>query len=260
MKILFVGDIVGGTGRSMFARTVQKLKASGEVQLVIANGENAAGGSGITLAIADELTKAGADIITLGDHTWGQREWEATAGQAKNVIRPANYDANCAGACHVRLQTAYGPINVVSLQGQTFMAAVDNPFRAIDALLKTLPRNEPIFVDFHAEASSEKMAMGWYLDGRVSAVVGTHTHCQTSDAQILPNGTAYISDLGMTAACRSVLGREVEPVLKKFRTGVPAKFDVAKGPAKLEGALVDFDREAGKPRSITAVRYFEETP
>ena len=254
MKILFVGDIVGGIGRATFATVVKQLKRDGEAHIVIANAENSAGGSGITLSIYEELRAAGADVITLGDHTWGQKETEITIGKMSNVVRPANYSDDNPGCGWVQVQTAYGPIIVVNLQGQVFMASVDNPFRKIDALLKSLPKNVPIFVDFHAEATSEKIAMGYFLDGRVAGVVGTHTHVQTSDAKILPGGTAYISDLGMTGADYAVLGRAVEPVLKKFRTGVPAKFDVAKGPGKLEGAIVDFDREAGRAKSIVPFR------
>lgn len=254
MKILLVGDIVGGIGRSTFATVVKQLKEEHEAHIVIANAENSAGGSGITLSIAEDLRAAGADAITLGDHAWGQRETETTIGRMGNVVRPANYADDNPGSGWVQVQTAFGPIIVINLHGQVFMASVDNPFRKVDALLKTLPRNIPIFVDFHAEATSEKIAMGYYLDGRVAAVVGTHTHVQTSDAKILPGGTAYITDLGMTGADYSVLGRAVEPVLKKFKTGLPAKFDVAKGPGKLEGAIIDLDRETGKARSIRAFR------
>ena len=258
MKILFVGDIVGNPGRRIFHDVVKELKETNQVQLVIANGENAAGGNGITVPIAQELTQAGADVITLGDHTWGQRELEGSIGVAKNLVRPLNYQQNNPGQGWVQVQTPIGPFIVVNLQGQVFMGnPVDNPFHAMDGLFPKLPRTVPILVDFHAEASSEKIGMGYYLDGRVAAVVGTHTHTQTNDAQILPKGTAYISDLGMTGAAYSVLGREVEPVLKKFTTGIPAKFEVAKGPCKLEGAIVDFDRLSGRAVSITAYRYQE---
>lgn len=254
MKILFAGDIVGGVGRETFAKVVRELKAANEAHIVVANAENSAGGSGITLAIAEELKKSGADVITLGDHTWGQKETESTIEKMKIVIRPANYPEELPGAGWIQIQTAYGPIIVINLQGQVFMASVDNPFRKIDALLKSLPRNVPIFVDFHAEATSEKIAMGYFLDGRVAGVVGTHTHVQTSDAKILPQGTAYITDLGMTGADYSVLGRSVTDVLKKFKTGMPVRLEVAKAPGKLEGAIIDFDREAGKVKSINAYR------
>lgn len=250
-----VGDVVGRPGRTMFAETVKRLRGENAVQAVVVNAENAAAGNGITLALADELFKAGADAITLGDHTWGQRELEATIAAEKRMVRPVNYGAGVPGYGWTRVSTSIMPFIVVSLQGRVFMNPIDCPFRAIDALLATLPKNLPILVDFHAEATSEKIAMGYHLDGRVTAVVGTHTHVQTSDAKILPNGTAYLTDLGMTGPSHSVLGRAVAPVLKKFLTGMPAKFDVAEGPAVLEGAIIDIQRETGKALSITPVRY-----
>lgn len=257
MKILFVGDIVGGPGRRIFRDVVKRLREENAVQVVIVNGENAAAGNGITVALADELFKSGADAVTLGDHVWGQKELENTIGGEKRLVRPLNYPAGAPGQGCAIIQTAYGPLAVVNLLGRVFMNPIDCPFRAMDALLKTLPCNMPVLVDFHAEATSEKIAMGYYLDGRVAAVVGTHTHVQTSDAAILPKGTAYMTDLGMTGPRISVIGREIEPVLKKFTTGLPAKFDVAKGPCVLEGAILDIDRQSGKAVSITAYRFSE---
>lgn len=257
MKILLVGDIVGSPGRRIFRDAVKCLRDENAVQAVIANGENAAAGNGITLALADELFKAGADAITLGDHVWGQKELETTIGGERRLVRPQNVPPGTPGQGCVTVQTACGPLAVVNLLGRVFMNPADCPFRAMDALLKTLPRNVPVLVDFHAEATSEKIAMGFYLDGRVAAVFGTHTHVQTNDAMLLPKGTAYMTDLGMTGPYLSVIGREIEPVLKKFTTGVPAKFDVAKGPCVLEGAILDLDRASGRAVSITPYRIRE---
>ena len=257
MKILLVGDIVGGPGRRVFRDVVKRLRDENAVHAVVANGENAAAGNGITLALAEELFKAGADAITLGDHVWGQKELEATISSEKRLLRPVNVPPGTPGQGHVTVQTSLGPFIVVNLLGRVFMNPADCPFRAMDALLKTLPCNVPVLVDFHAEATSEKIAMGHYLDGRVAAVVGTHTHVQTSDAMILPKGTAYMTDLGMTGPMNSVIGREIAPVLKKFTTGIPAKFDVAGGPSVLEGALLEIDRQSGRAVAIEAFRYKE---
>jgi metallophosphoesterase (TIGR00282 family) len=259
MKILLVGDIVGGPGRRVFRDVVRRLREENAVHAVVVNGENAAAGNGITLALAEELFKAGADVITLGDHVWGQKELEPTIAGEKRLVRPVNFPPGAPGQGYATVQTALGPVTVVNLLGRVFMGPMDCPFRAMDALLKTLPRNVPVIVDFHAEATSEKIAMGHYLDGRVTAVVGTHTHVQTSDAVILPKGTAYMTDLGMTGPCHSVIGREIAPVLKKFTTGIPAKFEVAAGPCVLEGAVLELDRASGKAVSITPYRYREQT-
>ncbi len=255
MKILMVGDIVGGPGRACFKEVVQKLLAAGEIHAVIANAENSAAGSGITLPLANELFDAGANLITLGDHTWGQRGFDTAIASEKRIVRPANFPETAPGAITAISETAFAPIAVVSVVGQVFMNPAENPFLAVEKALAKIPANIPVFVDVHAEATSEKIAMGYFLDGRVAAVCGTHTHVQTSDAQILAKGTAYITDLGMTGPITSVLGRQVEPVLKKFTTGVPARFEVAHGPSKLEGAIIEIPRGAKLPTSIQAVRY-----
>ena len=257
MKILLVGDVVGGPGRRVFRDVVKRLRDENAVHAVVVNGENAAAGNGITLALAEELFKSGADVITLGDHVWGQKELESTISAEKRLLRPVNYPAGAPGQGHVTVQTSLGPFTVVNLLGRVFMNPMECPFRAMDTLLKTVPCNAPVIVDFHAEATSEKIAMGFYLDGRVAAVVGTHTHVQTSDAVLLPKGTAYMTDLGMTGPFNSVIGREIAPVLKKFTTGIPAKFDVASGPCVLEGAILEIDRQSGKAVSITPYRYRE---
>lgn len=259
MKILLVGDIVGNPGRRIFREVVGRLKAERAVHAVVANGENAAAGNGITVALAEELLKSGADAVTLGDHVWGQKELELNISAVKAMARPVNYPPGTPGQGYVTVQTAFGPFIVVNLQGRVFMNPIDCPFRAMDELLKALPRNVPIIVDFHAEATSEKIAMGYHLDGRVAAMVGTHTHVQTSDATILPKGTAYMTDLGMTGPIYSVIGREVAPVLKKFTTGRPARFDVAGGACVLEGAILEIDNPSGDAVSITPFRYREAT-
>lgn len=255
MKILLVGDIVGSPGRAIFQKIVPQLKASGEVHVVIANAENAAAGNGITIALANELFNAGADVITLGDHVWGQKEFAPLAGSDKRIVRPANFPPSVPGIGATVVHTNFGDIGVISLLGRVFMNPVDCPFRTADATLKTLPANIPIIVDFHAEATSEKIALGYHLDGRVSAIFGTHTHIQTNDATILPKGTAYITDVGMTGPIRSVIGREVEPVLRKFLTGMPSRFEVAAGDCRLDAALLTIDNSMRKPTEIKPISW-----
>ncbi len=257
MKVLMVGDIVGGAGRLIFARVVRTLRADGAVHAVVANAENAAAGNGITRALAEELFEAGADVLTLGDHTWGQKDAEKAFAGEKRLLRPANFTPECPGAGWTVVQTALGPLAVLNLIGRVFMPPVDCPFRQADAALKAIPGGVATVVDFHAEATSEKIAMGLHLDGRVAAVAGTHTHVQTSDACVLPGGTGYLTDLGMTGPTGGVIGREARPVLRKFITGMPARFDVADGPAVLEGAIFDIDRTTLKCLGATALRVRE---
>jgi len=254
MRVLMVGDIVGSPGRAVFKEAVARLRASGAVHAVVANAENAAAGSGLTRTLAEELFAAGADVLTLGDHTWNQKELELHLSAEKRLIRPANFAPGCPGRGWTTVQTNQGPLTVINLMGRVFLPPMDCPFRTVDALLTSIPAGPPVLVDFHAEATSEKIAMGWHLDGRVAVVAGTHTHVQTSDEKLLPMGTAYITDLGMTGPVHSVIGRELEPVLRRFLTGMPSKFEVAKGPATLEGVIVDIDRTTGKAVSITRVR------
>ncbi len=257
MRILLVGDIVGSPGRGWFKEVARRLLGEGRVHAIVANAENAAAGSGITAALAEELFEAGATLLTLGDHTWGQRGFDAAIGGLRRVVRPANFPEGAPGAVAAVAETALGPIAVVSVVGQVFMGPAENPFRAVSRALREVPAGVPTFVDVHAEATSEKIAMGRWLDGRVACVFGTHTHVQTSDAGLLPGGTAYITDLGMTGPVDSVIGRQVAPVLKKFTTGIPARFEVAAGPSKLEGAIVEVPRGATLPASIEAVRFVE---
>jgi metallophosphoesterase (TIGR00282 family) len=256
MRVLLVGDIVGKPGRAAFLQVVNRLKADDRIDFVIACGENAASGRGPTMEIAQSLLNAGADVVTLGDHAWDSKSMVAEIDLDPRIIRPANFPKGAPGKGWVRVDTPEGEITVIQLIGRVFMQPnYDCPFQEIDRLLNgNLDFGKAVFVDMHGEASSERMAMGRYLDGRATAVFGTHTHCQTSDETVFPNGTAYITDLGMTGPKDSVLGRQVEPVIKKFLTGVPHKFDVAKGDPTLEGAIVDVDMKTGKANSIERLR------
>lgn len=257
MKILFIGDVVGNPGRRIFKENIGRLRSELGVSAVVVNAENAAAGSGITVALAEELLAAGADAITLGDHTWGQKDFAGTIGQLSSTIRPANYPPNVPGKGWCMVSTPLCRFAVINLLGRVFMNPVDCPFRTADAVLNEIPRDVPVFVDFHAEATSEKIALAHYLDGRVTGVVGTHTHVQTSDAFVLPGGTAFLTDLGMTGPWNSSIGRDFKPVLQKFITGVPARFDVATGPCTLEGAVITFDNVSRKASAIETFRHRE---
>ena len=257
MKILMIGDVVGSPGRRILKEQLPRIRRELGVAAVVVNAENAAAGSGITVALAQEITAAGADAITLGDHTWSQKEFAPTIGQLTNTVRPANYPPGAPGKGWALITTPICRFVVLNLVGRTFMNPADCPFRAADAALNEMPKDVPVFVDFHAEATSEKMTMAHYVDGRVTAIVGTHTHVQTSDARLLPKGTAYITDLGMTGPYISSIGRDLKPVTRKFVTGIPARFEVAEGPCVLEGAIVDFDPATKKASSIEAFRVRE---
>ena len=257
MRILMIGDVVGGPGRRIFTREVPRLRAERQLDAVVVNAENCAAGSGITSALAKEFFAAGADAITLGDHTWGQKEFAGQIGSVERLVRPANYPAECPGKgwCLVTMPTFR--FAVVNLQGRVFMNPVECPFKALDRALAEIPKDVPVFVDFHAEATSEKITLGYYADGRVTALVGTHTHVQTSDALVLPQGTAYLTDLGMTGPYVSSIGRDLGPVTRKFVTGMPSRFEVAEGPCVLEGALIEFDPATRKAISVETVRIRE---
>lgn len=258
MNVLHVGDIVGSPGRRAFTEAVPRLREMHGLDLVIANGENAAGGRGITPKLADELREAGADVITLGDHCWDQRELAPWLKDARRIVRPANFAPGCPGTGVCVIQAGSTEVAVVSLIGRVFLPPFDCPFRKIDEILRELTARV-ILVEIHAEATSEKIAMGWHLDGRVSSVVGTHTHVQTADERILPRGTAYLTDLGMTGPRDSVLGRDVPSVLQKFSNGMPSRFGIAGDDhPRLEGAVVDIDEHTGTARSIERVRHVLE--
>ncbi len=254
MKILIVGDIVGSPGRTALARVVGQMRSAGEVDFVVANAENAAGGRGITPALAEDLFRAGADVLTTGDHVWDQKELAKHIDKEPRILRPANYPPACPGKGSITAETPAGRVTVIDLVGRVFMGPADCPFRTVDQILNAGGLGKIVIVDLHAEATSEKIAMGRYLDGRVSAVVGSHTHVQTSDEAILPKGTAYITDLGMTGPKDSVLGRDVESIIKKFITGMPTPFDVATKDVCLEGVLITVDDKTGKAAKIKRVR------
>ena len=257
MKILMVGDVVGGPGRRILQRELKRLKQEKGAVAAVVNAENCAAGSGITAALAKEILEAGADAITLGDHTWGQKEFAGQIAGVERLARPANYAAECPGRGWTLVTLPTCRLAVVNVEGRVFMNPVDCPFKAMDRVLAEIPKDVPVFVDFHAEATSEKITMGYYLDGRVTAVVGTHTHVQTSDALVLPKGTAYLTDLGMTGPYVSSIGRDLKPVTRKFLTGMPSRFEVAEGPCVLEGALIDFDPATKKASSIEPFRVRE---
>ncbi len=258
MKILFIGDIVGEPGRRAVHTLLPKLREQHGLDFIIANGENSAGGNGITPRIATELFAAGIDVITSGDHLWDQKEvMELLAGE-KRFLRPTNYPVGTpgqgSGVFEVRGPRSEVRIAVLNAQGRTFMAALENPFSVVPPEIERLrAETKIIFVDMHAEATSEKIAMGRMLDGQVSAVVGTHTHVQTADEQIFPGGTAYLSDAGFTGPQESVLGREIEPVIRRFITNMPQRFEVAKGRVMLHGVVVQVDETTGRAEGIWRV-------
>ena len=254
MKILMIGDVVGGPGRKIFQREIPRLRRELGLSAVIVNAENCAAGSGITSALAKDFLASGADAITLGDHTWGQKEFAGQIESCDRLVRPANYASECPGKGWRLITLPTFSFAVVNVQGRVFMGAVDCPFKAMDRVLNEIPKNVPVFLDFHAEATSEKITLGYYLDGRVTALVGTHTHVQTSDALVLPQGTAYLTDLGMTGPYVSSIGRDLKPVTKKFITGLPSRFDVAEGPCVLEGAVIQFDPVSKRANSIETLR------
>jgi metallophosphoesterase (TIGR00282 family) len=257
VKILMIGDVVGSPGRRILAKELKRIRRELSLSAVVVNAENCAAGSGLTAALAKEIFDAGADAITLGDHTWGQKEFAGQIGALERVVRPVNFASECPGRGWTLVTAPTFQFAVVNVQGRVFMQPVDCPFKAIDRVLAEIPKNVSVFVDFHAEATSEKMTMAHYVDGRVTALVGTHTHVQTSDARLLPNGTAYITDLGMTGPYISSIGRDLKPVTKKFVTGIPARFEVAEGPCVLEGAVIDFDPATKKAASIESFRIRE---
>ena len=260
MKVLLVGDIVGRPGRKAFTQIVGRMRDAGEVDFVIANGENAAAGRGPTPEMTQSILAAGADVIILGDHTWDSKEMVAGIDLEERVIRPANFSKRGSGKGWVRgRDTGRAYCGDAGHWTCIYAAASElSIYNCRSDPQGELANDKTIFVDIHAEATSEKMAFGRYLDGRVTSVTGTHTHCQTADARIFPKGTAFMTDLGMTGPQDSVLGREVEPVIEKFITGLPHRFDVASGNPALEGAVVDVDMTTGRARSIEALRVYTE--
>jgi metallophosphoesterase (TIGR00282 family) len=261
LNILFVGDIFGSAGRKIVREHIGHIRAANSVDLVVINAENAAGGFGCTPQIAEDLFDLGADVLTTGNHVWDKRELidymnsvpAASQNRPRRVLRPANLQRNLPGYGVFEGVTASGiPFAVVDLMGRVFMNGTNDPFQAIDEILPTL-QPKVILVDFHAEATSEKVAMGWYLDGRVTAVLGTHTHIPTADQRILLNGTAYQTDVGMSGPYDSVIGVEKDLVLARFLTGINGKFEAAKGNPKMCAALVTCDPETGRASAIQRI-------
>jgi 2',3'-cyclic-nucleotide 2'-phosphodiesterase len=255
-KILFIGDIVGKPGREILAERLLRLRAELKADVVIANGENVAAGNGITGALAKALLATGIDAITLGDHVWDQRGWDDDIDDfAATVCRPANLPASCPGADHVILNVKGFKLAVFTVLGRTFMGMkAECPFLAAEAMFKKLEgKADGVLVEIHAEATSEKIALGWHLDGRAVAVLGTHTHVPTADASVLPKGTGFMCDVGMTGPYASVLGREVAPVLARFFDGMPKRFEVAEGDVRISGALIDYDEVVKRTRSVELI-------
>jgi hypothetical protein len=260
VRLLFVGDIVGRPGRRALNRLLRGIVDERSVDIVVANCENAAGGVGVTPRIADELLAEGIDVLTGGNHTWNRREVYPYLDSSERIVRPANYPPGAPGRGATVVETRDGvPVGVVNLEGRVFMRQIDCPFRIgrelVDGLLETTPI---VIVDFHAEATSEKLALGWYLAGRASAVIGTHTHIQTADERILEGHTAYITDAGMTGPWRSVIGVRTELSVARFVTGLPQRFETADGPAVLSGLLIDIDATTGAARAVD--RVLEHSP
>jgi hypothetical protein len=255
INILFLGDIVGRPGREAVRVRLPELVREHAADLVIANGENLAGGLGVTPETAQEMLALGVDVLTMGNHVWKHREFMEYAKSEARILRPVNYPPGAPGYGAGVFQSHSGvTVGVLNLIGRIFMEPLDCPFRAADAEIEALRgKTRVIVVDFHAEATSEKVALGWHLSGRVSALIGSHTHVQTADERILPPGTAYITDVGMVGPRDSVIGVKRELIISRFRTGLPTKFEVATGPAVLCAVVVAVDTETGLARSITRV-------
>lgn len=256
MRVLAVGDIVGRPGRRAVATFLPSLQKTFSLDLVVANAENAAGGVGITPGIGQELLQTGIDLLTMGNHAWGKKEAYDFLDAEPRIIRPANYPDGAPGRGYTTVKSKAGiPVGVANLGGRVFFVNdLDCPFRCATRVVEELHRTaKVILVDFHAEATSEKVSLGHYLDGLVSAVFGTHTHVQTADARVLPGGTAYITDLGMTGPVDSVIGIDKTIVIERFLTQLPSKFEVAGGPACLSGAVFDLDEDTGRARAVETV-------
>src|SRR5438046_3570216 len=255
LTVLFLGDVVGEPGRTDVTIRMAELKKKYALDFVVVNGENAAGGRGITGKITIDLLRAGVSVITSGDHIWDQKEILSFINTEPRLLRPVNYPDGAPGSGSIILETAKGKIGVINVQGRTFMQPIlDNPFRAVEAAVTKMRSETPnIIVDAHGETTSEKIALGRFLDGKVSAVIGTHTHVQTADEQIIPGGTAFLCDAGMCGPINSILGRTIDPILNRFVSNLPASFPVAAGEVRLRGALIEIDQTTGRALRITRV-------
>jgi len=260
VRILFIGDIVGRPGRELVRRGLGPLCDYHQIDLVIANAENAAAGFGLTREIGDQLLEWGVDVMTSGNHIWDKKEAIDYIGAEPRLLRPANFPAGVPGNGRYLARARNGvSVGVVNAMGRVFMLNIDDPFAVVLREIEALrDRARIIFVDFHAEATSEKIAMGWHLDGRVSAVVGTHTHVQTADERILPKGTAYLTDVGMTGPHDSIIGVEIEPALGRFLNAMPARFETATGNPRLNAVVVEADEQTGRATEIERLSYSME--
>ena len=253
LRILFVADVVGQPGREAVKAILPELKREFEPHLTVLNGENSAGGFGLTAKIAGELKGAGADVITTGNHVFAQKEFVGELPRLQNVLRPANYPSPAPGQGWCLVEAGGHKALVINLIGRIFLDSLDDPFRAADTVLAAHPDVKVVFCDMHAEATSEKTAMGWYLDGRVSAVVGTHTHIPTADARVLTGGTAYVTDVGMVGPRDGCIGMDKDVVIQRFLTGVPNRFVVASGPVTFNSVLVTINPSSGRATSIQRI-------
>jgi len=255
LTVLMLGDIVGEPGRAAVIARLPELKEKHGLDFIIVNGENAAGGRGITGKITIDLLRAGVSVITTGDHVWDQKEILAFINSEPRLLRPVNYPDGAPGSGSIVLETAKGKIGVINVQARTFMQPIlENPFRSVEAAVtKMRSETSNIIVDVHGETTSEKIAMGRFLEGKVSAVIGTHTHVQTADEQIFPGGTAFLCDAGMCGPVNSILGRTIDPIMNRFISNLPASFPVAGGEVRLRGALIEIDESTGRAARITRV-------
>ena len=263
LKLLFLGDIIGEPGRRAVIDTVPLWKKERGIDFVIVNGENSAAGRGITPRITIDLLRAGVAVITTGDHVWDQKDLASFIDSEPRLLRPINYPEGVPGQGAIVLETPKGKVGVINVQGRTFMQpSLDNPFHVLDRAVAQMREETPIiFVDAHAETTSEKIAIGRFLDGRVSAVVGTHTHTQTADERVFPGGTAFLCDAGMCGPTESILGREIDPIVQRFLSSMPVNFPVARGPVSLCGAVIEIDETTGRALSIQRVaELYEPAP
>lgn len=260
LRVLFLGDVVGEPGRTAVITKLPELKQNLGLDFIIVNGENAAGGRGITGKITIDLLRAGTSVVTSGDHIWDQKDVFAFLDFEPRLLRPLNYPAGAPGNGSIVLDTAKGKVGVLNVQARTFMLPIlENPFRAVEAAVEQMHnQTRVIVVDVHGETTSEKIAIGRFLDGKVSAVIGTHTHVQTADEQIFPGGTAFLCDAGMCGPVNSILGRAIEPIVTRFMSNLPTTFPVATGEVRLRGAIIDIDEATG--RAIDIQRFDEPGP
>ncbi|MDQ7096078.1 TIGR00282 family metallophosphoesterase [Desulfosporosinus sp. PR] len=259
MRVLFVGDIVGKPGREGIKHFLKPLQQDYDIDVTIANAENAAAGKGLTKEIANELFDYGIQFLTMGNHVWDNRDIMNFIDRETRIIRPANYPVGAPGQGYGFIRTKGYKIGVLNLSGRIFMNPLDDPFSGAIRWINLLKQETPIvLVDFHAEATSEKVALGWFLDGKVSAVLGTHTHIQTADARVLPQGTAYVTDVGMTGPRDSVLGIKKEIIINRFLTQLPAKFELANGSIQLNAVVLHIDEKSGKASGIETIQRFIE--